>query len=86
MIFISILTTLELKLVNQYIVKKTLLKTIKVSFQEKTSKGFVDRSFDTPKETVGTNGVGALHLDFHLSTLRKMPDMIRGVVVTAKQS
>ena len=56
--------------------KKTLLKTIKVSFQEKTSKGFVDRSFDTPKE----------HLEFHLSNLRKMPDMIRGVVVTAKQS
>ena len=56
--------------------KKTLLKTIKVSFQEKTSKGFADRSFDTPKE----------HLDFHLSNLRKMPDMIRGVVVTAKQS
>ena len=56
--------------------KKTLLKTIKVSFQEKTSKGFVARSFDTPKE----------HLDFHLSNLRKMPDMIRGVVVTAKQS
>ena len=55
--------------------KKTLLETIKVSFQEKTSKGFVDRSFDTPKE----------HLDFHLSNLRKMPDMIRGVVVTAKQ-
>lgn len=56
--------------------KKTLLKTTKVSFQEKTSKGFVDRSFDTPKE----------HLEFHLSNLRKMPDVIRGVVVTAKQS
>ena len=56
--------------------KKTLLKTIKVSFQEKTSEGFVDRSFDTPKE----------HLDFHLSNLRKMPDMIRSVVVSAKQS
>ena len=56
--------------------KKTLLKTIKVSFQEKTSKGFVDRSFDTPKE----------HLEFHLSNLRKMPDVIRSVVVSAKQS
>ena len=56
--------------------KKTLLKSIKISFQEKTSKGFVDRSFDTPKE----------HLEFHLSNLRKMPDVIRGVVVTAKQS
>ena len=56
--------------------KKTLLKTIKVSFQEKTSKGFVDRSFDTPKE----------YLDFHLSNLRKMPDMIRGVQVFVKQS
>ena len=35
--------------------KKTLVKSIKISFQEKTSKGFVERSFDTPKETVGTN-------------------------------
>ena len=41
--------------------KKTLVKSVKISFQEKTSKGFVDRSFATPKETVGTNGVGALH-------------------------
>ena len=56
--------------------KKTLVKSIKISFQEKTSKGFVDRSFDAPKE----------HLDFHLSNLRKIPDVIRGVVVTAKQS
>ena len=43
--------------------KKTLLKTIKVSFQEKTFKGFVDRSFDTPKETVGTSGAGCLALE-----------------------
>lgn len=56
--------------------KKTPTKSIKISFQEKTSKGFVDRSFDTPKE----------HLEFHLSNLRKMPDVIRGVVVTVKQS
>ena len=56
--------------------KKSTVKSIKISFQEKTSKGFVDRSFDTQKE----------HLDFHLSNLRKMPDVIRGVVVTAKQS
>ena len=56
--------------------KKSTVKSIKISFQEKTSKGFVDRSFDTPKE----------HLDFHLSNLRKMPDVIRGVVVTTKQS
>ena len=55
--------------------KKTLVKSIKISFQEKTSKGFVDRSFDTPKE----------HLEFHLSNLRKMPDMIRGVIVTDEQ-
>ena len=40
--------------------KKTLLKTIKVSFQEKTSKGFVDRSFDTPKE----------HLEWHLNQMQ----------------
>lgn len=59
--------------------KKTLVKSIKISFQEKTSKGFVDRSFDTPKETVGTNGVGALHLEWYLSQMKKSPDFIRGV-------
>ncbi len=59
--------------------KKTLGKSIKISFQEKTSKGFVDRSFDTPKETVGTNGVGALHLEWHLSQMKKSPDFIMGV-------
>ena len=56
--------------------KKSTIKTHRISFQEKTSKGFVLRSFDTPKE----------HLEFHLSNLRKMPDVIRGVVVTVKQS
>ena len=50
--------------------KKTIVKSVKISFQEKTSKGFVDRSFDTPKETVGTNGVGALHLEWHLSQMQ----------------
>ena len=40
--------------------KKTLVKSIKISFQEKTSKGFVDRSFDTPKE----------HLEWHLSQMQ----------------
>lgn len=41
-------------------VKKTLVKSIKISFQEKTSKGFVDCSFDTPKE----------HLEWHLSQMQ----------------
>ena len=59
--------------------KKTIVKSVKISFQEKTSKGFVDRSFDTPKETVGTNGVGALHLEWHLSQMKKSPDLIRCV-------
>ncbi len=59
--------------------KKTLVKSIKISFQEKTSKGFVERSFDTPKETVGTNGVGASHLEWHLQQMKKSPDVIRGV-------
>ena len=40
--------------------KKTLVKSIKISFQEKTSKGFVDCSFDTPKE----------HLEWHLSQMQ----------------
>ena len=49
--------------------KKTLVKSIKISFQEKTSKGFVGRSFDTPKE----------HLEWHLQQMKKSPDVIRGV-------
>ena len=49
--------------------KKTLVKSVKISFQEKTSKGFVDRSFDTPKE----------HLEWHLSQMKKSSDFIRGV-------
>ena len=48
-------------------VKKTLVKSIKISFQEKTSKGFVERSFDTPKEHLewqyGTSGAGCLALE-----------------------
>lgn len=47
--------------------KKTLVKNIKISFQEKTSKGFVDRSFDTPKE----------HLKWHLQQMKKSPDARR---------
>ena len=49
--------------------KKSTVKSIKISFQEKTSKGFVDRSFDTTKE----------HLEFHLQQMKKSPDIIRGV-------
>ena len=49
--------------------KKTLVKSIKIFFQEKTPKGFVDRSFDAPKE----------HLEWHLQQMKKSPDVIRGV-------
>ena len=49
--------------------KKTLVKSVKISFQEKTSKGFVERSFDAPKE----------HLEWHLNQMKKSPDVIRGV-------
>ena len=45
--------------------KKTLVKSIKISFQEKTSKGFIDRSFDTPKE----------HLEWHLQQMKKSSDV-----------
>ena len=59
--------------------KKTLVKSVKISFQEKTSKGFVDRSFDTPKEHLewqyGTSGAGCLALEPD----EKSPDFIRGV-------
>ena len=40
--------------------KKTPVKFIRISFQEKTSKGFVDREFDTTKE----------HLEWHLSQMQ----------------
>lgn len=44
--------------------KKTLVRSIKISFQEKTSKGFVDREFDTTREHLewqyGTSGAGCL--------------------------
>ena len=35
--------------------KKSLVKSVKISFQEKTSKGFVDRSFDTHKGALGVS-------------------------------
>ena len=49
--------------------KKTQAKTIRISFQEKPPKGFVDKSFDTHKD----------HVEFHLSQMKKSPDLIRGV-------
>lgn len=45
--------------------KATKTKTHRISFQEKTSKGFVDRSFDTPKE----------HLEWHLLQMKKSTDV-----------
>ena len=49
--------------------KKSLNKTIRISFQEKKPDGFVERAFDTYKE----------HLEFHLNRMKKGPDLIRGV-------
>ena len=51
--------------------KKTLVKSIKISFQEKTPKGFVQKSFDTYKD----------HVEFHLSQMKKSPDLIRQVSI-----
>lgn len=65
--------------------KKVLHKTHTITFQECSGGKILQRAFDTPKETVGTNGVGALHLDFHLKNLQKMPDVIKGVKVVTKQ-
>lgn len=46
--------------------KTTKTKTHRIFFQEKTPKGFVDKSFDTYKDhvefKVGSNGVDASHL------------------------
>jgi len=47
--------------------KKTLNKTIRISFQEKNQSGFVNKSFDTYKE----------HLAFHLQQMKKSPDARR---------
>lgn len=49
--------------------KKTQVKTIRISFQEKTPKGFVDKSFDTYKD----------HVEFHLQQMKKSPDLIRQI-------
>jgi len=49
--------------------KKTLNKTIRISFQEKKPNGFVERSFDAHRE----------HLEFHLLEMKKSPDLIKGV-------
>lgn len=43
--------------------------THRITFQEKTPKGFVQKSFDTYKD----------HVEFHLSQMKKSPDVIRGV-------
>ena len=44
--------------------KKTQPKTARITFQEKTPKGFVQKSFDTYKDHVewqyGTSGAGCL--------------------------
>lgn len=42
--------------------KKSLIQTHSIHFQEKTSRGFIDKSFDCPKE----------HLEWHLTQLKKM--------------
>ena len=49
--------------------KKTQPKTARITFQEKTPKGFVQKSFDTYKDRV----------EFHLSQMKKSPDIIKGV-------
>lgn len=49
--------------------KKTQQKTYRITFQEKTPKGFVDKSFDTYKD----------HVEFHLSQMKKSPDVIRQI-------
>lgn len=49
--------------------KKTQPKTVRITFQEKTPKGFVQKSFDTYKD----------HVEFHLSQMKKSPDLIRQI-------
>ena len=47
--------------------KKTQPKTVRITFQEKTPKGFVKKSFDTYKD----------HVEFHLQQMKKSPDARR---------
>ena len=53
--------------------------THRITFQEKTPKGFVQKSFDTYKDHVewktASTEVGASHLQ----QMKKSPDLIRGV-------
>lgn len=49
--------------------KKTEQKDCMISFQEKTSQGFVDREFKLPKS----------HLEFHLLQMKKSPDVIENI-------
>lgn len=49
--------------------KKTLNKDVRVFFQEKKPSGFVEKSFDAYRE----------HLEFHLTQMKKSPDLIKGV-------
>ena len=49
--------------------KKTQPKTARITFQEKTPKGFVDKSFDTYKD----------HVEWHLNQMKKSPDLIRQI-------
>ena len=71
--------------------KTTKPKTHRITFQEKTPKGFVDKSFDTYKDhvefKVGSNAKGSSagrrpsgRVDAsHLSQMKKSPDLIRQV-------
>ena len=49
--------------------RETQPKTVRISFQEKTPKGYVDKSFDTYKD----------HVEWYLGQMKKSPDLIRGV-------
>lgn len=55
--------------------KKTLVKSHTITFQEHSGGKILPRAFDTPKE----------HLDFHLKNLQKMPEVIKGVKVVVKK-
>ena len=49
--------------------KTNKVKTHRITFQEKTPKGYVDKSFDTYKD----------HVEFHLQQMKKSPDLIRQI-------
>lgn len=92
-------------LYKSQVTRQELTRSHTITFQEQVGSSetapehsggkILPRAFDTPKETVGSNRVDALHLEFkvgsngvdasHLKNLQKIPDIIKGIEVVVKK-